>query len=290
VGIAVLHKHITTLPLGVDLSPHGVGIVVPYLSDGAFVIAEAHWQPCAGRAEEPWQETLRTARELLDTLETRERRCVLGLPGTEVVNKILRKPVKASAKQLASFTTLQADRFTQLPSYDRVVNGELLASDYVLLSIAPKELVDHRADIARTTGLKPLAIDLEWCAWQRALPADHAVLDVRFPEPLLSIFARSLSDTIVPGTTYSFASDVTDVEIVSKVASVCMQQRRDTGADVERLSIMATPDRYVELAEVFATVDGFHIEPVTIASRELPGWALAFGLATWSYADVEQAA
>jgi len=274
-----LFRKITRLPLGVDLGPEEVSIVAAELSPTGVVVAEAMTRavPRAGAdTESAVRETLRA---LTLGLKTKERRCVIAAPQVDVTMRVFRVPEGMRRNETQRAAALEADAIAHWPSADRVVALDPIPgrANEMLLSIGRHATIVRRVGVAQLAGLVPVAVDLPACAWQRALPGNEAVLDLRGERAALVIFGQPV------GAVELLAPRLADERLAAQVRSVLIQARRDGIADVQRLAIAGTPPRYAAIEALLQT-DGYAVEPVRLGGIDAPPWALAFGLALWSIA------
>ncbi len=273
-------NHRASLPLGVDIGSEFVSIVAADAAADGFVIRET------GTLEVPSCEApaldLKIAESLqaiLTSLGSKERRCVLAAPATDVVTRAFRLPPKMRRREADRAASLEADTIVDWPVSERLVALDPIPgdNDRMLLSIARNSTIERLVAVARAAGLKPVAIDVPACAWRRAVPDADAILNCTNEPTVLIIFGQPV------GTTHIFPPRLIDERLASNVRAALAEARRDGFADVQRLAILSSRFRY-ESIEALLRDDGYAIGPVTLGGMESPTWTFAYGLASWSIA------
>jgi hypothetical protein len=220
-----------------------------------------------------------TIRRALGVLTTRERRCVLSVPASEVVTRTFRVPPGMRRAEAERAAVLEAAGIIDWPESERLVALDPIpgASQEMLLSVARNSSVERLIAIARAGGLTPVAVDVPACAWRRALPNADAVLDYSSDRAELLIFGKPL------GTTYTFPPRLIEDRLASQVRAALVEARRDGVADVQRLEILGSRFRFESIAALLCD-EGYVISPVTLGGVESPAWTFAYGLSSWSIA------
>jgi hypothetical protein len=274
-----IFQRMTDLPLGVDLGADEVSIVVARVEPSGFVVAEALTRPVAGAGADVDRAVGDALRELTGVLHTKQRRCVIAAPQSEVVMRLFRLPSGMGRSEAERAASLEADALGMWPAAERLVALDPIPdlAGQMLLSIGRNSAIERRVAVARDAGLVPIAVDVPACAWQRALPGGEALLDLRGERAILIIFGRPLA------TAELLAPRLADERLVAQVRSGLIQARRDGVADVQTLAVTGARTRYEPIAALLRA-DGYAVEPVRLAGVEAPPWALAFGLASWAIA------
>lgn len=273
-------KASTSLPLGVDLGAEFVSVVAAEAAGAGFAVRETRTLevPNAknGGLDLKIAETLRS---IVAGFATRERRCVLSAPSSDVVTRTFRVPPKMRRGEADRAAALEADTIVDWPIAERLVALDTIPgkSDEMLLSIARMSTIERIVAIAKAAGLKPIAVDIPACAWRRALPDVDAILDCTSDRSALVIFGEPV------GTTHLYPPRLIDDRLASNVRSAFGDARRDGFADVQRLAILGNRFRYESIEELLRA-DGYTIGPVTLGGLDSPSWTFAFGLASWSIA------
>ena len=276
----VFPKKSAALPLGVDIGAEFVSIVAAEASGDGFVVRETRTLevPAAdsNALDLKIAETLRT---IVAGFSTRERRCVLSAPSSDVLARPFRVPPNMRRGEADRAAALEADTIVDWPSSERLVALDPIPgkTDEMLLSIARTSTIERLVAISKAAGLKPIAVDIPACAWRRAIPDADAVLDCTNDRSALVIFGQPV------GTTHVYPPRLIDDRLASNVRSAFGDARRDGFADVQRLAILGSRFRYESIEELLRT-DGYAIGPVTLGGIDSPPWTFAFGLASWSIA------
>jgi hypothetical protein len=265
------------LPLGADIGPRSVSLVRVEVSPRGLAVRASATQSVAPVSEDQVDLAIaQTIRRALSELGTRERRCVLAAPASEVVHRTFRVPPGMRRREAERSATLEADALAPWTAAERIVALDDIPGreDEKLLTVARESAVTRLVSIARAGGLRPVAVDLPACAWRRAVPDADAVLDHSDERAQLVIFG----DTI--GSIHGFPARASDERLATLVRTALVEARREGLADVRRLSLLGAADRYEALASSLSG-DGYAIAPVTCATVPAPTWAFAYGLATW---------
>lgn len=290
-----------SLPFGLDLGSDGIGLVGVRLVRGQAVITYARWESIPNLLDaRNWTDSVKRGSEFIAQSFTemratlgyhdRERRCVMAIPGNDVVSRKIEPPKKLSHNELTGLAHVKAEGLVKYSAAERSIGVDPLSDGQVLISITRKSLVNARAQFARALGLRPIAVDSDWCAWQRAVAAD-AVLDLRDKNmPLLSVFGQQIHGHVEPGVTYSVPSAASDEQLAIRVGNAFLELRRDRGFDIQTVAIATSAQRFESVQNALTAIEGIAIIPVCIGGSEHPAWALAYGLAQWKLADYGVAA
>jgi hypothetical protein len=266
------------LPLGADIGPEYVSLVYAERGRGSVAVRDCVTRTVPAAADTELDlaiaQTLRTA---VAALLSRERRCVLAAPASEIVHRTFRLPPGMRRREAERAAALEADTLAPWPASERVVALDPIAGrdGEMLLSIARSSAVLRLASIASAGGLRPVAVDLPACAWRRAVPETDAVLEYARERAQLVIFADPV------GTTHAFPPRVSDERLATLVRSALIEARREGIADVRRLSVLGPAERTESLAASLHA-DGYAVVPVTCGTDVTAPWAFAYGLALWS--------
>jgi hypothetical protein len=273
-----LFGRVAALPLGADIGRDVVSVVRVTPSRGGLTARET-----ATRAVPPANDSeldlkiAETIRRVLDGLATRERRCVLAAPASDLVHRIFRVPPGMGRREAERSAALEVDMLVPWTAAERLIALDAIPGrdGEMLLSVARLDTVARLVAIARAGGLKPVAVDVPICAWRRAVPDADALLDATRERAELVIFGDAA------GTTHAFPPRLVDDRLATLVRAALVEARRDGVADVRRLAILAAEERFAAL-EACLRDDGYAIVPVTCGAVRAPHWAYAYGLATWS--------
>lgn len=222
---------------------------------------------------------VRAIRGLLRTMASRERRCVLVAAGPDVISRTFRIPPGMRPSEAERAASLEADQLVTWPASERLVALDRIpgVAEEALLSIARTSVIERLVNIARSSGLRPVAVDVLACAWRRAAADFDAVLDCSTDRASLHVFGGAC------GISQYFAPRLVDERLAVATRSALGEARRDGLADVQRLAIFASALRF-EILHKALSGDGYQVSPLAIGSIEMPAWALAYGLASWSVA------
>jgi len=267
-----------TLPLGADIGREAVSLVRATLTREGVAVRETATRAVPSAADSDVDlKIAETIRRALEGLTTRERRCVLAAPASDVVHRTFRLTPGMGRREAERSAALEADMLVPWAAMDRLVALDPIPgrAGEMLLSVARLGAVSRLVAIARAGGLKPIAVDLPACAWRRAVPEADALLDVTRERAELVIFGDAA------GTTHAFPPRLVDERLATLVRAALVEARRDGVADVRRLAVLAVEDRY-EALQALLRDDGYAIAPVTCGAVRAPEWSYAYGLATWS--------
>jgi hypothetical protein len=273
-----LMRRRTSLPLGVDIGAGFVSVVAAEAIDDGFALREMRTLEL--RVKEPLDLAIaETLRELIATLKTTERRCILAAPASDVVTRGFRLPPGMRRGEAERAASLEADTLVDWPASERLVALDPLPgrSDERLLSVARNSTVQRLVAIARAAGLRTVAVDAPACAWRRAVPDADAVLDCATDRAALIVFGEPV------GVVHLFPPRLIDERLAANVRAAFVDARRDGLADVQRLAVFGTPYRYESICDLLRG-DGYALVPGRLGSHASPAWTFAYGLATWSIA------
>lgn len=218
-----------SIPLGVDIGKTRIRVAAAVrVASGKteLVCVAAREAPDIGEAASAVLDDLR--REL----GTRERRCVLSLPATAGVLKVLRFP-KMSDAERRNAARFESERIVPWNSKEiaTVVRAHWVnvRDGLIAIGVAREDALRSRIACARGAGLSVAGVDHDACAMRRAFPFADAVLDVGHEGSSLHVFSVSgpFSMTIPVG-----GSDVT--------AGICRDLGIDTTAAERRKRILGT--------------------------------------------------
>jgi Tfp pilus assembly PilM family ATPase len=170
--------------------------------------------------------------DLRRELGTRERRCVLSLPASGGVLKVLRFP-KMSETERRNAARFESERIVPWNSKEiaTVVRAHWVnvRQGLVAVGVAREDVLRSRVSCARRAGLSVAGVDHEACAMRRAFPFADAVLDIGYEASSLHVFSPSgpISVTISAG-----GADVT--------AGICRDLGIDSTAAERRKRILGT--------------------------------------------------
>ncbi|GAC1544761.1 MAG: hypothetical protein NVS3B16_13280 [Vulcanimicrobiaceae bacterium] len=269
-----------SLPLGVDIGAECVSIVASDAAGEGFVIRETRTLDVAAAGDSALDRKIaESLRAILADFTTKERRCILAAPAADVVTRTFRVPPKMRRSEADRAAALEADTIVDWPAPERLVALDPIPgkNDEMLLSVARSSTIERLVAIARAAGLKPVAVDVPACAWQRAVPDADAVLDCTSDRTMLVIFGEPV------GVTHLYPPRLIDERLASNVRAAFVDARRNGVADVQRLAILGSRFRYESIEELLRD-DGYAIGAVTLGGLESPTWTFAYGLASWSVA------
>jgi hypothetical protein len=268
------------LPLGADIGREAVSLVHATLAREGFTVRAtgSRGVPPAPESEVDLK-IAETIRRVLADLRTRERRCILAAPASDVVYRTFRLPPGMRRREAERSAWLEADTFVSWPAAERVLTLDPIPGrdGEMLLAVGRLGAVSRLVAIARAGGLKPVAVDLPVCVWRRAVPDTDALLDVTRERAELVIFGEAV------GASHAFPPRLIDERLATLVRAALVEARRDGVADVRRLAVLAADGRFDALAALLRD-DGYSIAPVTCGATQAPVWTFAYGLATWSVA------
>lgn len=231
-----------SIPLGVDIGKTRIRVAaaVRTASGKTELVAVASREaPEGSEAASAVLEDLR--RELV----TRERRCVLSLPASAGVLKIVRFP-KMSEAERRSAARFESERIAPWNAKEiaTVVRAHWVnvRDGLVAVGVAREDALRSRVACARGAGLSVTGIDHDACAMRRAFPFADAVLDVGYEASSLHVFSAAgpVSITIPAG-----GADVT--------AGICRDLGIDSIAAERRKRILGTAGAGETARDAFLT-------------------------------------
>jgi Tfp pilus assembly PilM family ATPase len=208
-------------------------------ASASLVNVAAREAPEAGEAASAVLDDLR--REL----GTRERRCVLSLPASAGVLKVVRFP-KMSDAERRSAARFESERMVPWDAKEiaTVVRAHWVnvRDGLVAIGVAREDALRSRVACARGAGLSVAGVDHDACAMRRAFPFADAVLDIGYEASSLHVFSVSgpCSLTIPAG-----GSDVT--------AGICRDLGIDSTAAERRKRILGTAGAGETARDAFVT-------------------------------------
>jgi type IV pilus assembly protein PilM len=262
--------------------------------------------------------------DLRSELGTRERRCVIALPASVALLRLLRFP-SMSRTELHRAACFEAERFhnwsaDSIESVVRVHPADR-AQNLHVVGVARRDALMARIGCVRRAGLKVVGVDHEAFALQRAFPYAEAVLDVGHRQATLHTLGTSgLNSMHVPGggagITRAIAADLSiDAAMAEKrkrilgtagvgesyrdgfAASVgsAISKARERGT-LRRIITTGNGSRLTGLAAALETAAQAAIEapvsallgattyPDDVIRAAAPDWTMAVALATWGAA------
>jgi Tfp pilus assembly PilM family ATPase len=220
---------VRSVPLGVDIGKSRIRVAaaVRVATGKAELVGVA-----AREADEAGEAASAVLDDLRRELGTRERRCVLSLPATAGVLKMLRFP-KMSDAERRNAARFESERMVPWDSKEiaTVVRAHWVnvRDGLVAIGAAREDALRTRVACARGAGLSVAGVDHDACAMRRAFPFADAVLDIGYEASSLHVFSASgpFSATIPAG-----GSDVT--------AGICRDLGIDSTAAERRKRILGT--------------------------------------------------
>jgi type IV pilus assembly protein PilM len=318
------------LPLGLDIGASRIRIALAECSrSGDFYvsgIASRDLPDDAVTAESLPEPELIAAiiDDLRGELGTRERRCVIALPASVALLRLLRFP-NMSRAELQRAACFEAERFhnwsaEEVESVVRVHPADR-AQNLHVVGVARRDALMARVGCVRRAGLKVVGVDHEAFALQRAFPHSEAVLDVGHRQATLHTFGTSgLNSMYVPGggaeVTRAIAADLSiDTAMAERrkrilgtagagesyrdafatAVGTAIAKARERGAlrrvivtgNGSRLPGLAAALEHATQAPVEAPVSallGATTYPDDVIRAAAPDWTMAVALATWGAA------
>jgi len=283
------------LPLGVDIHAEGLGLVAARRGRGGnLLVTDAQWIPIPDFLEPSNRlAALRTAgpivKAFVQASGLKKPLCILSINGSDVISKKVERSKKMSATELSGLAMVKAETLKlKYTAAERAMGIDALPDGHVLISVTRKQSVTARADFARALGLKPITVEPDWCAWQRALPTVEAILDMRDRHyTFLSIFGQLINQSdsgvaqVEPGLTYALSGSLDDDQVANKIGNAFLEMFRDRGFDIQTLAVLCPSTRLPSLLQALNEIHGLTIVPVEVGGIQGACWALAFGLVQW---------
>lgn len=265
-------------------------------------------------------DTASALRAAVGELKTSERRCILALnPADAILRELEFPPMSCAERQRAA--TFEASGFIDFPIAEASVSlRRKRAHAPWLVGIARTSAVAATIDVARRSGLRPLAVDDTALALRRAYPEVDGVVDVGDAITLVACFGASLpSVTRLPiggahfthsiaralgidGTSaearkrvHGFAGAAIGVrdEWIAGVTEAIAAARLRIQRDIRSLVLCGNGSRVGELPAALALAAGCDVAPATLRPASAPAlpadvlraaapdWSLAYGLVLW---------
>lgn len=312
-----------SLPLGIDIGAARIRIVQARMTvhgprmNNVAVRDVARGAASSGVLGDPeYVSTL--IEDALGELGTRERRCVCGIGEPDAFLRPVSFPRMTHLERLRN-AAYEAKRYVAFPPEETIVRIHRPArtSGDWMLGIARKSAVSARSAALRRARLRPVAMDHEFFALQRALPGYDAILDIGLGRTNLHVFGPAPRTLVTfnggSDITRTIASDLSiDVnaaekrkrilgtagagergaaDLVSDIAALVGSARSMRAIErialvgngarlpglMERVRAAANLQCEVAVSEVF--LDERH--PPDVVRAAAPDWALAAGLAVW---------
>jgi len=309
---------IRSLPLGIDIGRTRLRVA-------AAVRTTSGATELVGVASREAPEEPEAASAVLDDLRrelgTRERRCVLSVPASAGVLKVVRFP-KMSESERRSAARFESERIASWNSKDvaTVVRAHWVnvREGLVAIGVAREDALRARVSRARAAGLSVAGVDHDACAMRRAFPFADAVLDIGCESSSLHVFSASgpLSVAIAAGGSDVTAGICRDLGIDSTTAERRKRILGTAGAGeaardalvarvataihdvreqhpIRRLAMTGNGARLPGLAESMEAAIGAMVDvpvsdllraaayPDDVARCAAPDWTLAVSLAAW---------
>ncbi|HEY0799176.1 MAG TPA: hypothetical protein VGD50_08495 [Candidatus Baltobacteraceae bacterium] len=321
----------SSFPLGIDLGTTRVRIAQMYREDGVAVLNRVTVIDLEDARPGPLDERYLGTRiaTALRELGIRERRCVAAVGEPDAtIRTVTFPPMGARERDRAG--RFEASRHIDYPLAEAFVKTAPIdaAQGLFALGIVRNAAMQRRLNILRLAGLKPLTLDHEAYALQRAFPYADAVLDMgcfagRFyaygTGAPLGIVLDGGADTFTQAIARGLSIDPTTAErrkrsiglsgvaetemnaFTHSVGRALLNARTNGVLGIQRLVIAGNGARLPTLAErlerdtgctvdVAASVGVQHSSyPEDIIRASAPEWALSVGLALWNAQEVKAA-
>lgn len=309
---------VRSLPLGVDIGKTRIRVA-------AAVRVSSGKAELVGVASSETPEDGECASAVLEDLRrelgTRERRCVLSVPASGGVLRVVRFP-KMSESERRSAARFESERFVPWNSKEiaTVVRAHWInvREGLVAIGVAREDALRSRVNCARRAGLSVSGVDHDACAMRRAFPFADAVLDIGYESSSLHVFSASgpISMTIPAGGSEVTAGICRDLGIDSSAAERRKRILGTAGAGesardafvarvtaaaeevrerhpIRRLAMTGNGARLPGLAEAMEAAIGAMVDvpvsdllrvaayPDDVARSAAPDWTLAASLAAW---------
>ena len=269
------------LPLGVDLAQRSFSVVAARATSDGCAVRAAHTEDLPeSTVDRRERRTAELSRDIVARVAGNERRCILSAPPSETVVRTFRLPPGMSRREAERAAWLEADTLVEWPGDDRLVALDAITG------LRRPDATEHRAfqfdpaidgDRACRRGF----VRLRWT--RRCAPGDAPSATRTRCSTVRAIAPNSSFSATPVGVSHVFAPRLIDERLAAQTRSAFVDARRDGLADVRRLAILASPLRY-EILEEHVRDDGYRVAPVRVGDVSAPSWALAYGLASWSFA------
>jgi type IV pilus assembly protein PilM len=316
--MAMTRKRMKTLPLGIDYGRSRIRVALTTVDSEGTPKLEAV------AARDVLDDPVAALREARTELQTRERRCVIGISRPEALVRLISLP-KMSRFERRRAAVFQAARYIDYPVTEAAISLTRLENlDRWALGVARRSALHTRVAAARSAGLVPLAVDDVAFALDRALRDADGTIDITDDTTRLTLFSRPvpyISDTpigamfLTEGIARSLGIDARTAEdrkrtvgfagageaqrdaLISAI-SILLASARDAGnTGVGRLLMIGNGSRVPGLPEAIERATGYAIRLAGLesdVSDTLPpdvlraagaDWSIAFGLSLWYVAS-----
>lgn len=270
----------TLLPLGVDISDTGIGIAAIRMTGARPTVIYARWTAFTGGPNGRAEDIAAAVSDAFATIGSSQRQCVLCVRGVNVAAQLMQNKGLRDRDAL-SMGRIRADKLVKYPAAERVVTVDRVDGLSRLVCVTRRTLVNECANAARVAGLRPIAVEIDWSGWARALKGEDAVLDVRGDVPQFIVFPRYTEANVYePGHSYNIpagpAGRLTE-EGVRRVGQILLDLRREQGVEVSRVAVASSRDADEQI-EALQTIAGIEVHPAIIGGVGA-SWGLALGLA-----------
>ena len=309
---------IRSLPLGVDIGKTRIRVAAAIrTSSGAPEVVGV----ASSEMPEDGEFAAAVLEDLRRELGTRERRCVLSLPASGGVLRVVRFP-EMSDSEWRNAARFESERFAPWNTKEiaTVVRAHWInvRDGLVAIGVAREDALRSRVTCACRAGLSVSGVDHDACAMRRAFPFADAVLDVGCESSSLHVFSASgpISVTIPAGGSLVTAGICRDLGIDSTAAERRKRILGTAGAGeaardafvarvdaavtevrehnpIRRLAMTGNGARLPGLAEALEATTGAMVDvpvsdllrvpayPDDVARSAAPDWTLAASLAAW---------
>jgi type IV pilus assembly protein PilM len=309
-----------SLPLGIDLGSTRIRIAELCREDGEAVLRRVSVIELDDTRGDLQDE--RYLGSSLRELGIRERRCIAAVGEPDAtIHTVTFPPMSTRERERAG--RFEASRHIEYPLADAFVKTAPIDLDQGLfaLGIVRSTVMQRRMNILRAAGLRPIALDHEAYALQRAFPYADAVLDMGYTIGRLYAFgagapigitldggAHTFTQAIARGLSVDVAtaerrkrtiglSGVAESEMnafTHSVGRALLKARNNGVTGIQRLIVSGNGARLPTLAERLERDTGCSVDvatdvgaprssyPEDITRASAPDWALSVGLALWT--------
>jgi Tfp pilus assembly PilM family ATPase len=307
----------TTLPLGIDFGRNRVRVALAVRDEVGRCKLEAV------AAREVTSDAANALRDALDELNTKERRCIIGIGSPDALLRTITLPPMSRLERRRA-ATFQAARFIDYPVGDAVVSlGALESNQRWLLGIARRSAIDARVDAAKRARLRPVAIDDIAFSSMRVHRDADGTIDITAGTTRLTIFARpvpfvadipvgamDLTEGIaralgIDGATaeerkrsvgFAGAGEAQRDALIDHIAATLGHARAAGHSDIRRLALIGNGSRIPGLPEAIERATGYGVRmgtldgsssdtlPADVLRAAGPDWSVAYGLTLWEVA------
>jgi type IV pilus assembly protein PilM len=171
--------------VGIDITSTSVKLIELSKSGNRFKVENYSVEPLPANAvvEKNIADTSAVANSVSKALKrsgAKAKRCAMAVPSSSAISKIISMPSNMSEDDMEGQIQLEADQYIPYSLDEVNLDFEVVGTSEsnpntvdVLIAASRKEIVESRCEVAETTGLEPLIMDIESYATENAYGLVH---------------------------------------------------------------------------------------------------------------------